>query len=378
MGALKFAGRLGGEVLSNVPVGQYAAAAYPQYGMTIGDTKLPTRKDLFGKGDATRFGTGPILAKALTEPQYRIIPPFGGAQINKTKGMYDVMKQGYYATSGGNVIAPAPTNPLEIAKGYVFGKSTTPTYQNFYNSGQSEMGTNQSAIFKALTGNDRVQYYNDRNTGLEQNKVINQLKNGVAPKPEDKAKITTYPISGVSQNGYVIGNKFIYQDEDGEWKQPTIEQVERNDMKYQKGIIDSEYSLASDRLKRADDDAGWAKLTETYIDYLKEYKTKLDPVEDAKELLTIQNTIEDKLYSIGVSKKGKAPAKVTLRKISAPAKITFKGIGARVGLKSVKLTKPKKLVQKKLKLTLAGTQKVTYKINIPPKIKGLTAGVKLV
>ena len=274
-------------------------------------------------------------------------------------------------------MAPAPTNPLEIAKGYVFGKSTTKTYQDFYNSGQSEMGTNQSAIFKALTGNDRTKYYNERNETLKENKIIERLEKGNAPSKDMNAKVAMFPVNGIDTNGYIVGNKFIYQDENGDWKEPKVEQVERNDLKYRKGVIDSEYSLASDRLKRADDDAEWTELTEKYIDYLKEYKTKLDPVEDAKELTNLQNTIEDKLYSIGKLKEGKKPAKVTMRKVSAPAKITFKGFGANAPLQSVKLTKPKKLVHKNIKLKLA-TQKITIPIVKVKKYKTLTSGVKLV
>jgi len=78
-----------------------------------------------------------------------------------------------------------------------------------------------------------------------------------------------------------------------------------------------------------------------------------------------------------VPKKAKAPAKVTFKKASAPAKISFKGFGANAPLQSVKLTKPKKLVHKNIKLKLA-TQKITIPIVKVKKYKTLTSGVKLV
>ena len=94
---------------------------------------------------------------------------------------------------------------------------------------------------------------------------------------------------------------------------------------------------------------------------------------DVTPKITIPKTIIKKSSSV----KTKKSAKVTMRKISAPAKITFKGFGAGAALKSVKLTKPKKLVHKNIKLKLA-TQKLTIPTVKVKKYKTLTSGVKLV
>lgn len=72
-------GRLGGEVLSNVPFGQTVAALYPEYGINGG----PTRKELFGRQDPTRFGSGLLVTKGVTDPLFKVLPAYGGGQIKK-------------------------------------------------------------------------------------------------------------------------------------------------------------------------------------------------------------------------------------------------------------------------------------------------------
>ena len=70
--------------------------------------------------------------------------------------------------------------------------------------------------------------------------------------------------------------------------------------------------------------------------------------------------------------------KVTMKKISAPGKVTIRSLTkGRTPTVKIKKFKPKKLAAKNIKLGFA-TQSKTYKITQPPKIKGLTQGVKLV
>ena len=76
-------GRVIGEVLSNVPLGGYIQAIYPEYGKTFGSYQLPTRKQFFGDTDTTRFGKG-VFAEGLADPIYKVLPPFGGNQLKKT------------------------------------------------------------------------------------------------------------------------------------------------------------------------------------------------------------------------------------------------------------------------------------------------------
>ncbi|MBI2601408.1 hypothetical protein HYW42_05680 [Candidatus Daviesbacteria bacterium] len=107
-GALKAGGRLAGEVLSNVPLGQSLAAVYPQYGFKVGDTQLPTRKEFFGKEDPTRFGTGLIgvVGGGLQDPLYKVLPPFGGQQIKRMVEGSQAIKEGGTYTASGNLRYP--------------------------------------------------------------------------------------------------------------------------------------------------------------------------------------------------------------------------------------------------------------------------------
>jgi len=98
MGAVKATGRLAGEVLGNIPMGQTVASIYPQYGakdvMGTG-IDVPTRKEFFGRTDPTRFSANGILAsKALTDPLYSLLPPFGGQQIKKTVQGIKAVREG--------------------------------------------------------------------------------------------------------------------------------------------------------------------------------------------------------------------------------------------------------------------------------------------
>ncbi|MFX0194821.1 MAG: hypothetical protein ACFFCW_01770, partial [Candidatus Hodarchaeota archaeon] len=78
-------GRLTGEALSNVPLGQTVARLYPEGGFKIGD-KSYTRKEIFGTNDPTRFGSTVMLADALNPKNWpsRLLLPFGGIQAKKT------------------------------------------------------------------------------------------------------------------------------------------------------------------------------------------------------------------------------------------------------------------------------------------------------
>ncbi len=131
-GALKAGGRIAGEVLSNIPFGQTFAAMYPEYGTTVAGVKLPTRKQLFGREDPTRYGGGLMTTKALSDPLFKILPPFGGGQLKKTvQGVSAVLKGKSTNVSGDwqYHINPSTSNLLKAS---LFGKSGTPEAQAYY------------------------------------------------------------------------------------------------------------------------------------------------------------------------------------------------------------------------------------------------------
>lgn len=156
----------------------------------------------------------------------------------------------------------------------------------------------------------------------------------------------------------------------------------------QKAYESAAYALASDRLKRAEDFTGWVQATESYVKSLKEYQKTLDPEFDKTEILRIQNDIEDKEVQLSKYKgqggftKGKRPKKISIRRASAP-RLSFKGsnIGSGKKVPVIKITKgPVKAAASPIRTIKVVTpaRKISYKIQGPTKIQGLTQGVKLV
>ncbi len=106
MPALNRLGRVGGEVLSNLPFGQTLAGLYPEYGANLYGTELPTREEFFGDKDPTRFGSGLLAAGAVTDPLFKFVLPFGGNQIKKTIQGGDAIARGGVYTE--NVLTTGP------------------------------------------------------------------------------------------------------------------------------------------------------------------------------------------------------------------------------------------------------------------------------
>lgn len=146
---LERGGRLFGEVLSNVPGGQTLAAMYPEYGTD----KLPTRKELFGREDPTRFGSGLLVTKGLQDPLYKLLPSFGGAQIKKTLGGLDAIKEkGVYDKDGNQLKYPVATDPVNAAKGLLFGPGALRETDPYYKNDRRPLSEKQTQTFQAMTG----------------------------------------------------------------------------------------------------------------------------------------------------------------------------------------------------------------------------------
>jgi hypothetical protein len=171
--ALERAGRLGGEVLSNVPLGSTLATLYPEYGVSNDFVGLPTREKLFGRTDPTRFGGGLLVAKGIQDPLYKIAPPFAGGQIKKTvqagqdlgilpklkkeegKILPKLKKQdlpaSYSSTKAGDKMRTTiDPKPSSIAKGLAFGRGAIPEVKKYYESGKTPLGTKQTENIQKL------------------------------------------------------------------------------------------------------------------------------------------------------------------------------------------------------------------------------------
>lgn len=146
VGLARAGGRIAGEVLANVPLGQTAAAMYPEYGVDIGGERV-TRKELFGRVDPTRFGGGILVAKGLSDPLFKVLPPFGGVQAKKTIGGISAFRRGYSETSGGRVRYPMSQDVGTAARTTLFGEYATPEARAYFLRGESPLGEKQTKKF---------------------------------------------------------------------------------------------------------------------------------------------------------------------------------------------------------------------------------------
>jgi hypothetical protein len=169
---LQRVGRLAGEVLSNIPLGQTIAAQLPE----------DIRKQYLGKNDPTRFGTGLTVTKGIQDPLYKLLPSFGGAQIKKTVegiqtlrkgGVFDKNKEGEYLKY------PVANTTENKIKGVLFGKSGLSETQNYYNQNLRPLGVNQTLLAKQ-TGQDLNSIYK----GMQLNREMDRAnRDGQDIKP---------------------------------------------------------------------------------------------------------------------------------------------------------------------------------------------------
>jgi len=147
-GAILAGGRLAGEVLSNLPLGQTLAGAYDEYGGGLlggGIEKLTgqkmTRKQFFGREDPTRYGSGLLSSKALQDPLYKLLPGYGGSQIKKTVQGVQALREGGSFDRGGNLQFEQPKSPVDTIKTVLFGKYSTKEAQDYFS--KSDIKTSQ-------------------------------------------------------------------------------------------------------------------------------------------------------------------------------------------------------------------------------------------
>lgn len=199
-------GRLAGETLSNIPLGQTIAAAYPEYG--IESVGLPTRKELFGREDPTRFGSGLLLTRGLQDPLYKLGPNWGGTQIKKTKeGIEALSKLGAY--NGESLKYPVGKTPANILRGLLFGPSSFPETQEYYKENRRPLSEAQTWYFEKAVGagKDPKQLYEQiskaRRLETLRNKVQDIAKDRKMSPDEKNKKIKAI----IEQSKAIIGSE---------------------------------------------------------------------------------------------------------------------------------------------------------------------------
>ncbi|WP_391119383.1 hypothetical protein [Psychrobacillus sp. L3] len=167
----RIGGRLGGEVLSNIPGGQYLAGLYPEYG-GIGGVKTPTRADLFADRNPQRFGTGLVLNNGVTDPLFKLLPPFGGNQLKKTLGGLEVMQNGGSFKKGTGKLSglpfmgktdelkfPIENSPEDKLKMLLFGPNASDNAREYFDNKRSPLGVKQTEEYKKAVDRGKGQEF---------------------------------------------------------------------------------------------------------------------------------------------------------------------------------------------------------------------------
>lgn len=184
---LQRGGRIASEVLSNMPLGSSLGTLYPEYGFQVGDFKGPTRKELFGKDDPSRFGAGPLLAKAVQDP-YLMIPGFGGNQVKKSYGGYNAVEKGGVFTKGGDkLMFPVKKDPVTNLQELLFGPYSTQQAQQYFDKERKPLSAKETLMFEKAKDKEKI--YNMFQKERDVNKVndlINNLRKDKKIDPVEK------------------------------------------------------------------------------------------------------------------------------------------------------------------------------------------------
>jgi hypothetical protein len=193
----KVAGRMAGEVLSNIPLGQTLAAQYPEYGADISTplfkASLPSRAEFFGDEDPTRFGGGLLVTKALTDPLYKLAAPFGGSQAKKTIEGLQAVNKGMVEKDG-KMSFPVAKNTKNTIQSALFGKNSTDEARQYFDEDRRPLSEKQTqallkkpdvkAEYEKLMDKRRTDTINDKIKAIkkdttlsweEQQKLIKKL-----------------------------------------------------------------------------------------------------------------------------------------------------------------------------------------------------------
>ncbi len=135
-GIAKAGGRVAGEVVSNVPLGQTLGSLYPEYGFDIPGIGKLTRKELMGEGDPTRYGTGLSIVRGLQDPIFKVLPGFGGAQLERSIQGVKAYDAGKVTNAKGDTKFEIDQNVANFLRTLLFGPNSTPEARAYF-SGQS-------------------------------------------------------------------------------------------------------------------------------------------------------------------------------------------------------------------------------------------------
>lgn len=310
---LQAAGRIGGEFLSSMPVGQTIASIYPEYGGNAFGFEFPTRKKFFGEGDPTRFGTGTLpLIAATQKPVTRILLPYGGRQLEKTYEGAKTLLRGHTETKKGDVKTPVDRNVQNIVRGLMFGPNATSEMQKYRKTEQKPLSEKQTEIFKK-SGAAAQTYFDNIMRERAAQKQKERIMKGLIPTSSEIAQQQQLPNSMFQlDNGMIYVpqlNRSFVTSRDAEiaiasaelMKNPSRNFLDMGDVvlrKSQKGVsvttrdqYDAElYGAQLKSARNAEDYARWTELAEKQLHV---YERMLnDPTMDEAERIKIQNNAD--------------------------------------------------------------------------------------
>ena len=222
--------------------------------------------------------------RELAKPAYFLLPPFGGLQAKKTyEGLRDISK-GFSESAKGLVRYPIKQTATNYIKGGLFGATTLPEAREYFNKERAPLGEKESELFK-LGVKD---VYNQALLRRQVNKERDAIK-------ENKAKVKSGEVApGIFQlSDGTFYSKADNKSFDNQYKLGQYQFEKTN------GANDeskAQYTLDYQRAKRNKDLDTYLKISEDRYNYLEQYKTLLDPVEDKEKLITIQNEQDDITY----------------------------------------------------------------------------------
>lgn len=339
-GIMKAGGRVAGEVVSNLPLGQSIAGIYPEFGFGIDKDNFPTaakvlnipRKDFFGEGDPTRFGTGGLpFFSAIKNPLTGFVTPYGGKQLEKTYSGAKALMQGFAENNSGKIMTPVSPDATNVMKGLLFGKNAFNEVQDYFDNNGTPLSDLQTEKYK-LMGNDPA-YFNkiiaERKTNQEKAALksgkpienmdslsdgMTQLSNGsVYVKSLDREFKTAKEANMAVAMDDLSNSEENFRDLKNGWVLRKGE--DGNVIKQRRDSYDSGLNTAKlTGYKKNEDLVNWKKTAETQINLLG--KMMIDPSIDDYEKAKIQNAIDtlvgeyQKYGSYGGFKKGRKAAKL--------------------------------------------------------------------
>lgn len=126
-------------------------------------------------------------AKGISGPAAFLLPPTGGGQTKKMTDAAFNQAKGYSETPSGEVRFLAPTEPLDVAKSFVFGQYATDKGQEYIDNGFDRLSEKQSDTLKALP-KDQRQSYIDLKKGKSETSPSQAVAELTKSKEEKQAK----------------------------------------------------------------------------------------------------------------------------------------------------------------------------------------------